>query len=104
MNSESWIALASEAAVICGVAIGAYLKLIDRMNRNESNALERHNRQDARLIRIETFIELAGKNLAEFLHHPVTPEFDKLAEKYCRGEFLTVEEWKSLKNQCDTLQ
>lgn len=55
---------------------------------------------DKRVIRIESFIDLVGRNMAAALHSPDTPEFDILAEKYSARFELTRPEWERLRELC----
>ena len=56
-----------------------------------------------RLTRVETLFELLGKQAANILHSPHTPELDETLEKYI-NDALTEEDFKKLLILMDSLE
>lgn len=90
MSQEVFAAIVGSCLVLIGTALGFMINKVLSM--------------DTRLVRIETFFDLMGKNLATALHSPTTPEFDLLAEKYSAHFDLSWDEWKRFKEICLDLQ
>lgn len=60
------------------------------------------NNFSERIVRLETTIDIMGKNAAHSLHSPHTPSLDVLLDKYLdRNYELTALEWASLLEDCE---
>jgi len=64
MNETVSLWIVGEFLVLAGIIIGCYVSLTNR------------------LTRLETINEITGHKAAEILHSSITPDLDKLIEKY----------------------
>lgn len=77
---------------------GAAFKLALSAYRHIADKTESHS---DRIIRLETFAEIQGRDLARRLHSPHSPVLDRLLEKYYDRHYeLSTKEWQELLEEC----
>jgi hypothetical protein len=98
MTAESIIALIAVVLTLLGAGISAYIALIRRQDSN-------HNELSGRVTRLETFIEIFGREALKGLHSPddhlgLDEYIDKITGEYRSHHYdLSDEQWVEFKTR-----